>query len=147
MDLATFSKDHTVDNLADRTGEAGNTTVLNLTLLAGPAPPGGTGWRCAANGAANKLSVKAICPAQTRPGHVLTIEVAVPPNSDAVTKVPLLGADPASITVTEGGAAVWRDGAFVPGVKGVVGVAAESEADVVAVSHGSGRYRFTRTDK
>ena len=140
-----FSKDHTVDNLADRTGDAGNATVLNLTLLAGPAPPGGTGWRCAANGVANKLSVQAICPAQTRPGHVLTVEVEVPPNSDGVTKLPLLGSDPASLTVTEGGAAVWQQGKYVSGVVGVVGAVVDSEAGVLAVSHGSGRYEFVRT--
>ena len=116
--------------------------VLVNTSAAHKFGPGGS---CTGQG--HVLSAQVACPKPLKTGTTLTIDVVVPPNSDAVTKVPLLGSDPASITVTEGGAAVWRDGAFVPGVKGVVGVAAESEADVMAVSHGSGRYRFTRTDK
>ena len=76
---------------------------------------------------------------------MLTVQVAVPPNSDGVTKLPLLGSDPASLTVTEGGAAVWQQGKYVSGVAGVVGAAVDSEADVLVVSHGSGRYEFVRT--
>ena len=76
---------------------------------------------------------------------MLTVEVAVPPNSDGVTKLPLLGSDPASLAVTEGGAAVWQQGKYVSGVAGVVEAVVDSEADVLVVSHGSGRYEFVRT--
>ena len=76
-------------------------------------------------------------------GTVLTVKVTVPPNSDAITRVPLLGSASALVTITEGGRAVWRDGAFVRGeVPGVE--SARVVSDVVEVLHGSGVYHFAR---
>ena len=82
-------------------------------------------------------------------GTVLTVTVTVPPNSNAITKLPLLGSSAAvgsGFAVTEGpradGRAVWRDGAFVPGVPGVF--SARVVSDTVEVRHGSGVYAFER---
>ena len=79
------------------------------------------------------------------PGTILKIKVTVPPNSDAVTRVPLLGSAPTLITITEGGRVVWSDGAFVEGgAPGVV--SARVVPDVVEIHHGSGIYEFVRAN-
>jgi hypothetical protein len=79
------------------------------------------------------------------PGTILKIKVTVPPNSDAATRVPLLGSAPTLITITEGGRVVWSDGAFVEGgAPGVV--SARVVPDVVEIHHGSGIYEFVRAN-
>eukprot|EP00935_MAST-01C_sp_MAST-1C-sp1_P000370 g370.t1 len=72
----------------------------------------------------------------------LSIRSSAPANSIATTAVPLLGADPGAVTVSEGGTVLWRNGAYVPGVDGVTGAA--TSGDVILVSHGSGTYDFSR---
>ena len=122
-------------------------TVLNLTALAGSGgamvPP--SSWRCGANTASNKLSIKLLCPTVPKPGHVLTVEVEVPPNSDGVTKIPLLGTDPELLTIVESGSEIWSGGTYDPvGAIGVISVEANMQDDVLEVKHGSGRYHFVR---
>ena len=91
----------------------------------------------------NRLAVKVSC-GQSR-GTILKINVDVPGNAAGVTKVPLLGSAADAVTITEGGADVWRGGAFVPGVEGVASARLGADSGVVEVSHGSGRYRFVRS--
>jgi hypothetical protein len=135
---------HCDDTVAKCTiiGGTGSATVLNLTTLSGPPPAGGPGWKCGANAAANRLTAKLLCPAISKAGHVLTVEVVVPPSSDAVTKLPLLGSDGTSLIVSEGGRTIWKEGKFVRGVPGLKGAEVDGDGEVLAVSHGSGRYKF-----
>ncbi len=90
-------------------------------------------------------------------GTVLSVKVTVPPNTAAVTRLPLLGSPPSAVDITEGTGPserqLWRSGAFVPGVAGVATarlVLANSSSpragagDIVEVIHGSGTYQFTR---
>ena len=76
------------------------------------------------------------------PGADLRIRSSAPANSIATTAVPLLGASAATVIVSEGGTVLWRDGAFVSGVDGVMG--AVVSGDAILVSHGSGTYDFRR---
>ena len=43
----------------------------------------------------------------------ITAQTTAPPNSVATTVVPLAGADPATVTITESGQPVWTKGAYV----------------------------------
>ena len=97
---------------------------------------------CAGSGV---LGVQIKCPSPLRRGTILTIEVVVPANSLASTHIPLLDATPHAMVITEGGKALWRNGAYVAGaVAGVTGATLEN--DVVVIEHGSGRYDFSRSD-
>ena len=63
-------------------------------------------------------------PAPAGGSVTLTVKTHVPVTAVATTFIPLLGATAASITVMEGEttlAAVWKAGAYVPGVAGVTG--------------------------
>jgi hypothetical protein len=129
-------------------GSGRNATVLNLTRLAPAAHSSGSSsgaWRCSENSANNKLSVQVICPSPIITGTVLHVDVALPPTCDAVTKLPLLGSDPAMLVISEGGRVVWSNGSYVSGVNGVVGAEVDRLADAVAIAHGSGEYHFVRT--
>lgn len=72
--------------------------------------------------------------------------MTIPVGSDAVVRVPLVaavGLEPKTVTITEGSAAVWRDGAYVPGVSGITG--AEADASGVSFNVTSGMYSFEAT--
>jgi len=65
----------------------------------------------------------------TAPG--VSLAITVPANARATVRVPFAaGAARALMSVAEGGAAVFRAGAFVPGVAGVVGAALNEGADL-----------------
>jgi alpha-L-rhamnosidase len=66
----------------------------------------------------------------------LSISISIPIGSAASVAVPLRH----SGTITEGGAPVFRDGAFVPGVEGVAGATASSSDVHLEVA--SGQYQF-----
>ena len=68
----------------------------------------------------------------------LALEVSVPANSRAAVSVPKLGL--ANVAIDEGGADVWKDGAYVAGVAGVESAA--DAGDAVTFEIGSGSYRF-----
>ena len=83
----------------------------------------------------------------------LTITCAVPPGSTAEVHVPQLsqlgGAD---VTINEGGKAVWKAGAFVPGVVGVRGGSIKektekpiSHVNAVVLETGSGVFSLVAT--
>ena len=115
--------------------------VLVNTTAAHKFGPGGS---CTGQG--HVLSAQVACPNPLKTGTTLTIEVTVPPNSRASTRVPLLGASPTHVTIAERGHVLWSNGAFRRGaVAGVTGAAlAADDAGVLVVEHGSGRYSFTR---
>ncbi|MEI8042905.1 MAG: alpha-L-rhamnosidase C-terminal domain-containing protein, partial [Verrucomicrobiota bacterium] len=71
-------------------------------------------------------------------GNSLVLDVTIPANITAQVSVPEIGLKNA--TVTEGGKAVWKAGAYVKGVVGISG--ARQEADYVTFDVGSGEYRF-----
>jgi hypothetical protein len=64
----------------------------------------------------------------------------VPAGSDSQLVVPLLGVDAKAITITEGGAIVFKAGAFVAGVAGMTNGVVDGET--IVLSHGSGSYSF-----
>lgn len=74
---------------------------------------------------------------------VVTVDVDVAANAVATTAVPVIG-NAAAVVITEAGVAVWKAGAFVPGVAGVTGAAVIG--DVIEIRHGSGHYVFVRND-
>ena len=74
---------------------------------------------------------------RTKDSFVLTVEIPV--NSTAKVSVPSIGLKNA--VVTEGGAVVWKDGAYVKGVAGID--AGAREAGHYTFDVGSGRYKFT----
>ena len=81
-------------------------------------------WRCADGGGGGGVAYTAV----------------VPPGSTASVTLPLAGFGSG---VTEGGTAVWADGAFVAGVDGVAGAALlDSRGDAVVFEIGSGTYSF-----
>jgi alpha-L-rhamnosidase len=69
------------------------------------------------------------------------LEVEIPVNSTAKVSVPSIGLKNA--VVTEGGAVVWKDGAYVKGVAGID--AGIQETEYYTFDVGSGRYKFTRS--
>ena len=79
------------------------------------------------------------CSNAAPPAPVFSLSVELPPNAVGTAAVPTPG-DPAASTITEGGVPVWRAGAYVPGVPGIAGAAAESAA--VVFSLGSGAFSF-----
>ena len=98
---------------------------------------------CASQGV---LGVQVECPSPLRRGTLLVIDVVVPPNSRASTRVPLLGARPRDVVIAEDGNTLWHGGAYVHGV--VAGVTnATLEHDALVVEHGSGRFSFSRSDQ
>lgn len=68
----------------------------------------------------------------------LHMEVVVPANASAAVIVPSAGV--ACPVVSEGGRAVWKDGAYVPGVDGISG--ARAVPGGVELTVGSGRFAF-----
>ncbi len=66
------------------------------------------------------------------------VEVTVPFGAEAEVVVPKLNLR--GVRVTEGGTAVWENGAYAPGVAGVAG--AEDKDGAVRIKTGSGRYAF-----
>jgi len=73
-----------------------------------------------------------------READSLVLSVEIPVNSTAKVSVPTLGLE--KFEITEGGKAVWRDGAYVKGAAGIT--AAAREAEWVTFDAGSGAYRF-----
>ncbi|MHC4199007.1 MAG: family 78 glycoside hydrolase catalytic domain, partial [Planctomycetota bacterium] len=70
----------------------------------------------------------------------LIMKVAIPVGATATVSIPTPGREAAMVTVTEGGGAVWRDGAFVAGVAGVTG--GRQDEGFVTLEVGSGSYEF-----
>jgi len=68
----------------------------------------------------------------------LTLDVTLPVNSRATVSVPKIGLK--SVTITEGGKTVWKDGSYVAGVSGISG--GSQSADHVSFEVGSGSYSF-----
>jgi alpha-L-rhamnosidase len=73
----------------------------------------------------------------------LTLDVTIPVNTTARVSVPVSGLKNAIIM--ESGKAVWKDGAYVNGVKGIAG--GKQEAGYVIFDTGSGEYRFEAQNK
>jgi hypothetical protein len=69
----------------------------------------------------------------------LALNCTVPPNIRTTVAIPVPGL--AKLTITEDGAVVWRDGAFVSGVAGVTGGSAGNDSTIV-LDIGSGNYSF-----
>jgi alpha-L-rhamnosidase len=76
-----------------------------------------------------------------RDAQSIALNVTIPANCCARVSVPKMGL--ADVTITEGGQAVWVDGAFVGGVSGIVG--GSERAGDVTFEVGSGDYAFTMT--
>jgi alpha-L-rhamnosidase len=74
-----------------------------------------------------------------RTKNSFVLEVEIPVNSTAKVSVPSIGLKNA--VVSEGGAVVWKDGAYVKGVAGID--AGIQEAGYYTFGIGSGRYKFT----
>jgi len=73
----------------------------------------------------------------------LALEVTIPANATAQVSVPTLGLkEPA---ITEGGKPVWKGGAFIKGVPGII--AGNRSGDWVTFDVGSGSYRFELTEE
>ena len=70
-------------------------------------------------------------------------QATLPPNARGSVRVPTLGLAPSAATITEGGAIVWKAGAFVPGTPGITAAVTDpSGANAVVFSVGSGAYEF-----
>jgi hypothetical protein len=67
----------------------------------------------------------------------------VPVAGSATVVLPFPASTPANaITITEGGATVWSNNAYVPGVTGVTGAQIIAGQSAIGVSVGSGSYSF-----
>lgn len=74
---------------------------------------------------------------------IYSVQATLPPNAAGTVRVPTLSKAPSAVTITEGGATVWKAGAFVPGTPGVTGATADpTGANAVVFSVGSGAYAF-----
>ena len=73
-----------------------------------------------------------------RSGSSLSLDVAVPVNSEAKVGVPKMGLQ--DVVVEEGGKVVWKNGSYVAGTAGITG--GSESADYVTFDTGSGTYRF-----
>ena len=93
------------------------------------------------HGVRKRLVVAANCAGACAPRFVLN--VTVPVGSAAAVTLPIPeAAEARSVLVTEAGAAIFREGSFVPhSAEGVTG--AEAVDGGVAVATGGGRYAFT----
>ena len=69
------------------------------------------------------------------------LDVSVPVNARARVSLPTLGLE--QVSVSEGGEAVWQDGAFRAGPDGIT--AARARAGYIDLEVGSGAYRFVLT--
>lgn len=88
-------------------------------------------------GKVKSLAVKVRC--AQKAGAAYTLRVSIPPG--AAGRVAVVSA--ANATITEGGAAVWAAGKFVPGVPGVSGATALGGAEpAVEFNVSSGSFRF-----
>ena len=73
-----------------------------------------------------------------RENGTFTLRAVVPSNSAALISVPAEDAE--DLIIREGGAIVWQDGKFVPGMAGIG--SAQWDGDYVTFAAGSGRYSF-----
>ena len=73
-----------------------------------------------------------------RSGNSLSLEVAIPVNSEAKVSVPKMGLQ--DVVVEEGGKVVWKNGSYVAGTAGITG--GSETTDYVTFDVGSGRYSF-----
>lgn len=80
--------------------------------------------------------------AQCAQSAAFLLTATVPANTGATVMLPYLAGNTSSITVTEGGATVYTNGAFVPGTPGVTAAYLVANASSVAVEVGSGTYNF-----
>ena len=70
------------------------------------------------------------------------LQVMVPTNGAASVAMPLTAKVSPTLTIIEGGASVWANGAFVPGVAGVTAGAASADGMSVVFQCGGGTYKF-----
>jgi hypothetical protein len=128
-------------------------TPMGLVAAGWAAGPGAATAAAAAHAAGSPAHLP---PAPARPATLagaapsgapplFTVTATVPVGGTATVAVPAVST-PESVTVYEGGAAVWAAGAFVPGVPGVAGAAAAAAGDAVVFSVGSGTYTFVVTE-
>ena len=90
------------------------------------------------------VALRGACANASPPAPVFSLSVELPPNAAGTAAVPTPG-DPGpagGVVITEGGAPVWRAGAFVRGVPGVTGGAAAADGTAVVFALGSGAYAF-----
>ena len=91
-----------------------------------------------------QLAVKVTCGGGAPPPSSLTpvfeYSVVVPTGSTAQVVLPQFGSKAATVAETAG--AVWKAGAYVPGVSGVTGASVDTAGNV-AISTGSGAFTFT----
>jgi hypothetical protein len=80
-------------------------------------------------------------------GVRLNVQVTVPANTVATTRIPLVGIDVAMATIVDAITAspVWVKGGYVAGTEGITGASYDTALGVVAIEHGSGGYAFELT--
>ena len=69
---------------------------------------------------------------------VFDLRLVIPTNTRAAVFLPTLGLD--QLELTESGIALWKNGAYVPGIAGVTD--GRSEDQVLVFVAGGGRYQF-----
>merc|ERR1719424_294591 len=76
--------------------------------------------------------------------HAFVLEATLPPGSTASLSIPLLGASPADVTISEHGADIWKNNEFVPGVLGIDGAVITTRGSKAAITFAlrSGSYTF-----
>jgi alpha-L-rhamnosidase len=77
----------------------------------------------------------------SRTDRSVRLDAVVPLGAEAETDIPKFNLK--NITVKEGGRLIWADGAFVPGVEGVI--EAKDASGSIVIKTGSGRYAFELT--
>lgn len=76
----------------------------------------------------------------------LTLTVTVPANAGATVRVPFNPALGTNVTVSEGGAIVWANGAFAPNApSGILSASLSAVTSTVDVVVGGGLYAFVST--
>jgi alpha-L-rhamnosidase len=79
--------------------------------------------------------------AWSRTDRSVRLDAAVPLGVEAEIVIPKFNLK--NISVKEGGRTIWADGAFVPGVEGVI--EAKEASGSIIIKMGSGRYAFELT--
>jgi alpha-L-rhamnosidase len=81
--------------------------------------------------------------AWSRTDRSIRLDAAVPLGAEAEIAIPKFNLK--NISVKEGGRTIWADGAFVPGIEGVL--EAKDASGSIVIKTGSGRYAFELTGK
>ena len=75
----------------------------------------------------------------------VTLAATVPANARAEVRLPFPAAAAATLAATEGGATIYKNGAYVPGVVGISGAAVDAATSTLVIDAGSGTYAFEAT--